>query len=1195
MKKNNYKNGLGWILTILLFGVVATLQAAPGDLDTTFAGSGKRSVNFFGGGRDIVATAGQADGKLVVADVGSVSRYNPDGSLDNSFSGGKVNVSFGPDTSFSIGEMKIQPSDGKIVIVGRFTAPNSNDGEFAIVRLNTDGTLDNSFHSDGKRTTPILVSAFARSLAIQSDGKIVVVGESNRNSGGFNVLVFAAVRYNTSGTVDTSFGGGGDGIVIIDFSNGDIEVARAVTIQPDGKIVIAGAAEDGNQLNAFAVARLNINGTLDTSFDGDGKVVRNIITGASDFANAVAIQSGSNTMLNPDKIVVAGHTCISSNCDSVVARFDLDGSFDTSFGGLGQGIVITPEIYEANAVVIQNLAFNQRKIIIAGTATPGSNYDFAVARYNSDGTLDTSFDGDGLVFTEIGANRDEALAMTLHTGKLVVAGFGSDVSGPNVGGFAAIVRYNLDGSLDTTFDGDGKRTEISSGGNFVVPNGVAIQSDGKIVMPGFSSVGNADYRLMRLNNDGSLDNSFSEDGRIALGINTSDEGFNAVAIQADGKIVAAGFNEGDFSILRFNTDGSPDTGLTIVGTSGYGNDVAIQPDGKIVVAGFRSSGGDSDFAVVRYHANGLLDTSFDGDGKATITFGTDGDVGYSVAIQADGKIVVAGVTSSTALAVARFTANGSPDPSFNGAGKVIVNTINADSVSPPRVAIQTDGKIVVAGYDVISNLRDFAVARLNTDGTPDTSFDGDGIVTTSIGASDDYANAVAIQPNGKIVAAGRSFNPGNNFITPSNNFAVVRYNSNGSLDTSYGNGGKVTVDVSNGGEDSGRAMAFDPLGRAVIAGVARGGLFGVVPGGLFGVIRLLGDAPITPSFEADVASRPNGNGAIQSDDLVQMRRFLNCTGTQPDSSTSEFQRADSSPIATSGDGALDTTDIIQSRRYQNGSNALQAPGGPIAPNAPRCQGAPLLESGKTAGQELTADSANEAVVAAPRELRVESASSSPNQPVIVNIRVDAMGDEAEYGFILSYDQTILSNPIIGAGTAGASVRSCNTATAGTINCSVGGFPNNNPTSSDTGIGEITAGTNQLLITVTFTVAANAPAGATPLTLSNVNASSDAPQLFTPTATNGMVTILAPTAAAVSVSGRVMTATGRGLMNTTVLLTDSFGNTRTMRTSAFGYYRFEEVAAGQTCVFSVRSKRYQFAPQVVTIMEDMEELNFAADW
>jgi len=265
-------------------------------------------------------------------------------------------------------------------------------------------------------------------------------------------------------------------------------------------------------------------------------------------------------------------------------------------------------------------------------------------------------------------------------------------------------------------------------------------------------------------------------------------------------------------------------------------------------------------------------------------------------------------------------------------------------------------------------------------------------------------------------------------------------------------------------------------------------------------------------FEADVAARFDGDGLYLSNDIVQIRRFLNGTNT-PNPAFNEFQRADSSPIASKGDGFLNSADVVQTRRYLNGTSLRQSAGGPFLLN-----GGNQSLSNEIEKSETESKSGKENL----RQLRVESVSNSSfGNQVTVNILVDAVGDEAEYGFILSYDPMKLSKPVITDGTAGATVRACNTKVVGAINCSVGGFVNNNPMSSDAGIGEIAAVSNQTLISITFTVAEKAQTGATTLTLSNVTASSDAPQLFTPTATGGMVTILAPTAAVVTVAGRVL--------------------------------------------------------------------------
>jgi len=349
------------------------------------------------------------------------------------------------------------------------------------------------------------------------------------------------------------------------------------------------------------------------------------------------------------------------------------------------------------------------------------------------------------------------------------------------------------------------------------------------------------------------------------------------------------------------------------------------------------------------------------------------------------------------------------------------------------------------------------------------------------------------------------------------------------------------------------------------------------------------------SYEADVSPRPSGDGSILPDDVVQVRRFQNMTDAA-DQTTDEFQRADSAPFATFGDGKILSDDVVQTRRYQNGTDPKQPASGPLTQAAPRpADAVDKLFSGlsETVAAGLQKTVVDSALLGNSREVRVENASGSAGQTVTANIRFNAVGNESEYGFIINYDSTILSNPVVGVGTAGTSVRSCNIAEVGQVNCSVGGFPNNNAMSSDSGIGEIAAGNNQLLITVTFTIAANAQPGSMPLTLSNVNASSDAPQLFFPTATNGMVTILAPTAAASQISGRVLRTDGRGVSKARLTITDQNGEVRSALTNPFGYYRFDDIAAGEIYVISVSHKQYRFDSKVINASENLSDVDFIA--
>jgi uncharacterized delta-60 repeat protein len=234
--------------------------------------------------------------------------------------------------------------------------------------------------------------------------------------------------------------------------------------------------------------------------------------------------------------------------------------------------------------------------------------------------------------------------------------------------------------------------------------------------------------------------------------------------------------------------------------------VAHQPDGKIVAAG--QGGSDFDFAVARYNPDGSLDPSFGSGGSVTTDFGGS-EAATAVAIQADGKIVTTGSTFSAGVqkfALARYSATGSLDPSF-GSGGTVTTDFGLGSGFGGALAVQSDGKIVAAGRAG----SDFVLARYNGDGSPDAGFGSGGNVTTDFGGVVfDAAFAVALQANGKIIVAGSAFS------FPAADFALARYNPDGSLDPSFGSGGKVTTDF--GGFDVAFGVALQPDGKIVAAG-----------------------------------------------------------------------------------------------------------------------------------------------------------------------------------------------------------------------------------------------------------------------------------------------------------------------------------------------------------------------------------------
>lgn len=390
------------------------------------------------------------------------------------------------------------------------------------------------------------------------------------------------------------------------------------------------------------------------------------------------------------------------------------------------------------------------------------------------------------------------------------------------------------GNLDLTFSGDGIQfTAIGSGND--VAYSVAVQPDGKIVVAGYATVGTyADFAVIRYNSDGTLDNTFSDDGKQTTSVGTLDDGGSSVAIQSDGKIVVAGtsyMTNNDFAVVRYNSDGTLDNTFSgdgiqttaVGGTSDYGYSVAIQPDGKIVVAGNSANGVYTDFAVVRYNSDGSLDNTFSSDGVQTTTITSGTAYCRSVAIQSDGKIVMGGNSWNGSFydyTVVRYNSDGSLDNTFSGDGIQTTN-VGPQSDVGCSVAIQSDGKIILAGYAFGSNW-DFGVVRYNSDGSLDNTFNGSGIQTTDITNNDDYAYSVKVQPDGKIVVAGAA----------ANNFGIVRYNSDGSLDNTFGGDGMQTTFM---GSSYGYSVALQTDTKIVMAGNYYNGT-----NNDFGVVRYLG-------------------------------------------------------------------------------------------------------------------------------------------------------------------------------------------------------------------------------------------------------------------------------------------------------------------------------------------------------------------
>ena len=682
------------------------------------------------------ALAVQADGKVLVgggfttlggSSRNHIGRLNPDDTLD----------SFNPGANGSVNALAVQ-ADGKILVGGQFTTlgggGTGTSTRNSIGRLNADGTLD-TFNPGA--------NGAVGALAVQPDGKILVGGNFTTLGGSTRNFIG---RLNLNGTLDNSFTPGSAG--------GEVFAGvYTLAVQADGKILVGGdfTTLGGGPRNN--IARLNSDGTLDSSFN----------PGANNAVVALVVQ--------PDgKILVGGgFTILGGGTRNNIGRLNPDGSLDPTFDLGASGAV--------QALALQTDA----KIFVVGDS---------IERRFSNGALDPSFDssGTGSVF---------ALALQAD-GKLVVGGQFSSLRGQprnNIGRLLSTNPNPQNRTLDTTFN-PGADSSIST---------LAVQADGKILVGGvFTTLGGGTRnRIGRVNSDGSLDASFDPNANNSV---------EALAVQADNKILVGGFftslggstrNE----IGRLNPNGSLDISFN-PGASGLVRALAVQTDGKIVAGGaFTSLGGSTRNRIGRLNPDGALDTTFDPGADALVT---------TLALQADGKVLAGGLFSSlggsTRNHIGRLNSNGALDSTFDPGADGLVSTL----------ALQADGKILVGGdFSALGGGTRNFIGRLNPNGTLDTSFNP---------GANGQVRKLAVQADGKIIVGGSFTTLGGGTRN-----RVGRLNPDGSLDTSFNPGANDFVNT----------LVLQPDG-AILAG----GNFTTFGGGGTGttarsrIARLTHDAPL---------------------------------------------------------------------------------------------------------------------------------------------------------------------------------------------------------------------------------------------------------------------------------------------------------------------------------------------------------------
>jgi uncharacterized delta-60 repeat protein len=423
--------------------------------------------------------------------------------------------------------------------------------------------------------------------------------------------------------------------------------------------------------------------------------------------------ASDDTSRTPFTFRVSGYTAGISN-GSLDTTFSSDGIAINDFGNnsndYGRAVAIQPD----------------GKILVAGTSFVSGSNQYALARYSTNGTLDPSFGTGGFVFTDVGPQTDEAVSVLIQPdGNIVLAGHIQSGTGFDF----ALVRYTPTGTLDPSFGSAGKVITTLTGSDEIAA-GAVLQPDGKIIVAGSISVSlGYDITLVRYTDSGAIDTSFGSSGRVITSIGNSYDTATSIALQSDGNIIVGGgkLNPGignDFAALRYTSTGTLDTtfgvgGIVVVALSAGGPDlvnaITLQQDGRIILAGFAQVNGNTDFAIVRLTATGNLDPTFGTGGIVFTPVGPSLDYARGVAVQPDGKIVVAGTGDfppnySADFAIARYTITGALDSSFGTAG-IVITALSPSFENAAAVALQSDGRIVVAGnayYPVSQN--DFAVA-----------------------------------------------------------------------------------------------------------------------------------------------------------------------------------------------------------------------------------------------------------------------------------------------------------------------------------------------------------------------------------------------------------------------------------------------------------------------------------------------------
>jgi len=779
------------VLSVALFSIGCSGSGGNGGGDPLFPGADKSfgrdglaTVNFGGGLSGLMAVARQDDGKIVgfggSRESIALVRIHADGSFDTSFGvDGVVQLPWGIPTNGvnKAHGIAIQP-DGKIVITTRILGIyGALGGQPIVARFTNDGELDTSFASTGYVLSEI--NRDLRSIAVQADGKIVAGGSGRLErflangtrdatfgtDGVATVSVLAqdlavqadggvvtvggrdVARFTSMGEPDLTFAAPAGMVTTADASDTlySVELATDGTILAGGTLLIPGAVDP-----RFAIARYDTDGVLDAGF-GDAGIAHDGNTA----------DGGSNLVgmgIAPDgKIVGVGFANVAGTSAGRSARFSANGIVDATYGGAGAGALL-------NLVAFSEPVFESDGAVTSAGAWLGTgSFQAVFGRTLASGAADDTFGVGGTVGREIGGSFDRANHLALQSdGSVIVAGWSADSGG------VGVLRLDKRGNHDTTFGTAGFVTALYDS-DLAFVNASIVQADDRIVFTGPTYQGG--FSLVRLDADGLPDPTFGTEGIVrAEPLPTMRAVSRAIAEGPDGSIFVAGESAdgtgSEFAVTRFSPDGVQDmtyggTGAAFSNFGGVGANIAthlvMQPDGKAVTLGLSTS-----ITLVRFDDAGLIDSTFGTGGRANLPISADARDPFALVRQPDGKLVaIAGNFSTGVLVAARFDADGLKDTGFGVDGVATVTLAGGTDYyylqAPMGAAVLEDGTLVIGLAESSGDhlLESAVLVRLLPNGTPDESMGPGGIQTLSLGRGSSALHALTLQPNGKLLVAGR--------------------------------------------------------------------------------------------------------------------------------------------------------------------------------------------------------------------------------------------------------------------------------------------------------------------------------------------------------------------------------------------------------------------------------------------------------